>query len=184
MERLRPGRRGDSTSSCPAEPLTRFLVSSSCPSIVFTRKWHQVRSLTRYEGKSKMRANFVRANHNHVCPSTNTRSVAYRHAPTLWLRRFQIVKNHEQSAVQDPVDALINVLYSQILTQNQIEDPWARILQQLPMPWQRPLSEALRFYWLSPIFLCPPLFSRTHSRFFHFLWSFHPRTENNYRFQQ
>ena len=36
-----------------------------------------------YERQIKMRTKFLRASHKHVCPSTNTRGVAQRHAPTL-----------------------------------------------------------------------------------------------------
>ena len=54
-------------------------------------------------------------------PQTITRTVANRYAPTL-TQTLQTVKRHDQSTEKDSVYSLIDVLYTQISTEDQIED--------------------------------------------------------------
>ena len=49
----------------------------------------------------------------------------------------------------------------------------ARTHLQLRLPYPRQLSEELRLYCLSPIFLCLPLWSPHYIHFYHCLWSCH-----------
>ena len=70
----------------------------------------------------KMHTKYLRACHNHVCPSTNTRSVVQQTRSHIVTKTFSDNQKHGQSAVQDPVYALICVLYTQTLTEDQIED--------------------------------------------------------------
>ena len=82
----------------------------------------RLRRTGNYEGHIKMRTQFLSASHKHVFPSTITRSLVNRHASHIVTKTFSDSQKDEQSAVQDPFHALINVLYNQTLAEDQIED--------------------------------------------------------------
>ena len=89
---------------------------------------------------SMMRTKFLRTSHKHVCPSASARNVVHRH--DLRQKRFGLSDKQDQSAVQDSIDCLIDVSYTQTLAEDQIEDTCEHeYSKQLQLPWPHSLSE-------------------------------------------
>ena len=108
---------------------------------------HQVSLDREYqEGHIKMRTTFLRTRHKHVSINEHSqrRQQTRLHIVTL---TFSDSQKHDQSAVQDPVYALINFLYTQTFAEDQIEDTREHAkLQKVPPSWPVPLSMEQRSY--------------------------------------